>query len=154
MSLLSLLTDDATILLRWLHVVVAMVWVGSAFALARLDLAMRPRPGDATPRSLLLHAGVSFRFARASEADAAERAVNFKWEAYATWISGFALLCLIFFAAPQLTMIDPTLWDAPAWAAIAVALGLLPLVWLAYDLLCKKSGLSGDALLIALYGFS
>jgi uncharacterized membrane protein len=154
MPLISLLTDDATNLLRWLHVVAAMVWVGSAFALARLDLAMRPRDADPKPQTLLLHAGAGFRFSRATEADVAEQAVNFKWEAYATWASGFALLCLIFCAAPQLYLIDPALWDAPSWAAIAVALGLLPVVWLAYDLLCKKSGLNGDALLVALFVFA
>ena len=154
MALLSLLSDDATILLRWLHVVAAMVWVGSAFALARLDLGMRPRQSDATPQSLLLHAGAGFRFLRTQEADATERALNFKWEAYATWASGFALLWLIFGAAPQLYLVDPTLWDAPAWAAITVMIGLLPLVWLAYQLMCKKSGLSGDSLLVALYIFA
>jgi uncharacterized membrane protein len=154
MALLSLLAEDATLLLRWLHVVAAMVWVGSAFALARLDLAMRPRGGDAPPDSLLLHAGAGFRFSRTGRADAEEIPLNFKWEAYATWASGFALLCLIFGAAPQLYLIDPTLWDAPAWAAIAVAFGLLPLAWLAYDLLCRKSGLSGDSLLVALFVFA
>lgn len=154
MALLSLLADDATVLLRWLHVVAAVVWVGSAFALARLDLGARPRADDPTPQTLLLHAGAGFRFSRALGADAAEIPLNFKWEAYATWVSGFALLCLIFFSAPQLYLIDPTLWDAPAWAAIAVVLGSLPLVWLAYDLLCQKSGLGGDRLLLALYAFS
>ncbi|MGO9391091.1 urate hydroxylase PuuD [Rhodoblastus sp.] len=154
MALISLLTDDATILLRWLHVVAAMVWVGSAFALARLDLAMRPRGKDPRPQILLLHAGGIFRFCRAENVDDFERAVHFKWEAYATWASGFALLCLIFCAAPELYLIDPALWDAPSWAAIAVALGLLPAAWLAYDLLCKKSGLSGDALLGALFVFA
>ncbi len=154
MPLISLLMDDATILLRWLHVIAAMVWVGSAFALARLDLAMRPRDADPRPQTLLLHAGGGFRFFRAEDADIAERAVNFKWEAYATWASGFALLCLIFCAAPQLYLIDPALWDAPSWAAIAMALGLLPVVWLAYDFMCKKSWLRGDGLLVALFIFA
>lgn len=154
MELFSLLSDDATILLRWLHVVAAIVWVGSAFALARLDLGMRPREGDATPQSLLLHAGAGFRFLRTDMADATEPALAFKWEAYATWASGFALLCLIYFAAPKLYLIDPQVWDAPAWASILVAILLLPAVWLAYDLLCNKSGLAGDALLGALFVFA
>ena len=151
MALFSLLSDDAGILLRWLHVVAAMVWVGSAFALARLDLGMRPPRLEGAPQSLLLHAGAGFRFARADKAEEAERALHFKWEAYAAWASGLALLCLVFCAAPELYLIDPQVWGAPGWAAVAVALGLLPAVWLAYDAMCGRSGLAGDRLLIALY---
>jgi uncharacterized membrane protein len=154
MALFSLLSDDAEILLRWLHVVAAMVWVGSAFALARLDFAMRKRDDDPRPQTLLLHAGGGFRFSRAENANAAETPLHFKWEAYAAWASGFALLALIYCAAPELYLIDPALWNAPPWAAVTVALGALPVVWLAYDFLCKKSGLTGDALLWALFVFS
>ncbi len=151
MALFSLLSDDAGILLRWLHVVAAMVWVGSAFALARLDLGMRKPFADSHPQSLLLHAGQGFRFSRAGDAGAEERALHFKWEAYAAWASGFALLCLIYCAAPDLYLIDPQLWEATGWAAVVVALGLLPVVWLGYDAFCKKGGVDGDALLIALF---
>ena len=154
MALFSLLSDDAAIFLRWVHVVAAMVWVGSAFALVRLDLAMRPRGGEQRPQSLLLNAGAGFRFFRADDADASETPVHFKWEAYAAWASGFALLCLIFCAAPDVYLIDPAVWDAPGWAAVTVAIGSLPVVWLAYDSLCKKSGLVGDRLLVALFVFS
>lgn len=154
MALFSFLSDDAEILLRWLHVVAAMVWVGSAFALARLDFAMRKRDGDPRPQTLLLHAGAGFRFSRAEDADAAEAPLHFKWEAYAAWASGFALLCLIYCAAPQLYLIDPAVWNATPWAAVTVAIGALPGVWLAYDFMCKKSGLAGDALLATLFVFS
>jgi uncharacterized membrane protein len=153
MALFSLLSDDAEILLRWLHVVAAMVWVGSAFALARLDFAMRKREDDERPQTLLLHAGSGFRFSRAQDADSAEAPLHFKWEAYTAWASGFALLVLIYCAAPEMYLIDPAIWNAPPWAAVIVAIGALPLVWLAYDLLCKKSGLAGDALLFALFVF-
>jgi uncharacterized membrane protein len=154
MPFFSLLLDDAATLLRWLHVVAAMVWVGSAFALARLDLGMRPREKDAAPQSLLLHAGAGFRFFRTNDADASEAALNFKWEAYAAWGSGFALLCLVFCASPRLYLVDPQLWDAPGWAANALVIALLPLLWLAYDFLCRRSGLQGDALLGALLVFA
>jgi uncharacterized membrane protein len=152
--LTDLLLDDAAFLLRWLHVIAAMVWVGSAFALVRLDLGMRPRKDGGAPQSLLLNAGASFRFLRTAEADADERPLLFTFEAYATWLSGFALVCMIFCAQPRLYLIDPRLWDAAPWAAITVALGMLPLLWLVYDLFCKKSGLSGEALLWSLFGLS
>lgn len=153
MNLFDLLSDNAILLLRWLHVATAMTWVGSAFALARLDLGMRPR-GEDGPQTLLLHAGAGFRFLRAEQASAAEPALNFKWEAYVAWLSGFALLGLIFFAAPELNLIDPQLWNPPGWAAVAAALAALPLAWLAYDALCKRSGLGGDALLLAVFAFA
>jgi uncharacterized membrane protein len=154
MDFFAVALDDAAFLLRWAHVVAAVLMVGSAFALLKLDFAMKPRAQDPTPQSLVLHAGAGFRFLRARDADAAERALSFKWESYATWASGFALLCLVFCAAPQLYLIDPQLWNAAPWAAVAATLIPLPLTWLAYDWLCRKSGLSGDALLVALFLFS
>jgi uncharacterized membrane protein len=151
MDMLALALDDAAVLTRWLHVVAAIVWVGSAFILLKLDLAMAPRESGPPPQTLFLNGGAGFRLSRAQDADATERALNFKWEAYATWASGFALLCLVFCAAPQAYLIDPALWSAPGWAAVIAALGPLALSWLAYDALCKKSGLRGDALLLAVF---
>ncbi|MBB4196756.1 putative membrane protein [Rhodoblastus sphagnicola] len=151
--LLDLLRDDAVFLLRWLHVVAAMVWVGSAFALVRLDLAMRPREGGGAAQTLFFNAGAAFRLSRTAEVEAGEPALHFKFEAYATWVSGFALVCLIYCAEPRLYLIDPRLWDAPPWAAITVALAALPLVWLAYDIFYKRSGLAGDASVAVLLVF-
>jgi len=149
---LDLLLDDAAFLLRWLHVVAAMVWVGSAFALLRLDLAMRPRAGDGVAQSLFLNGGAAFRLSRTAEADPGEPALHFKFEAYATWFSGFALICLIYCAEPRLFLIDPQLWDAPPWAAITLALALLPGFLLIYEIFFRLTRLEGDAALWALFG--
>src|SRR6266581_369703 len=154
MDIVAVALDDAAFVARWLHVVAAIAWVGSALALLKLDLAMKPRADDPTPQTLFFNAGAGYRLLRAKNADGGERALNFKWEAYATWASGFALLCLVFAAAPKLYLIDPTLWNAPPWAAVVAALLPLALTWLAYDALCKRSGLSGDSLLAALYLFT
>ncbi|MCW2284669.1 putative membrane protein [Rhodoblastus acidophilus] len=144
----DLLLDDAAFLLRWLHVVAAMVWVGSAFALLRLDLALRKGEG-----ALFLNGGASFRLSRTTQAEADEPALTFKFEAYATWFSGFALICMIFCAEPRLYLIDPQLWDAAPWAAITVALAMLPAVLLVYELFFRLTRLEGDAGLFALFGF-
>jgi len=147
---MDLFVEDAAFLLRWLHVVAAMVWVGSAFALARLDLALRPR-GDSGV--VFLNGGASFRLFRATGAETDEPAATFKFEAYATWFSGFALICMIFCAEPRLYLIDPQLWDAPPWAAIAVALAMLPVVLLAYEILFRLTRLEGNSGLALLFGF-
>ena len=121
--------------------------------LLKLDLALKPRATDPTPQTLFLHAGPGYRLTRATDADESEKALNFKWETYATWASGFALLCMVFCAAPRLYLIDPALWDAAPWAAVAAAILPLAVSWLAYDFLCRKGGLCGDALLWALFIF-
>jgi uncharacterized membrane protein len=152
MDAFALLLDDAAILIRWLHVLAAFIWVGSAIALLKLELAMRPR--DGAPQVLFLHAGAGFRLLRAQNADGGEAALSFRIESYVTWLSGFALLILLFCLAPRLTLIDPALWNAAPWAAVTAALLPLALSWLAYDALCKRSGLGGDALLAALFLFA
>ena len=154
MDVVAVALDDSAMLVRWLHVVAAIAWVGSAFALLKLDLAMKPRAANSTPQTLFLNAGAGFRLLRAADADGSERALNFKAEAYATWASGLALLCLVFCAAPQLYLIDPQLWNAAPWLAIVVALVPLALSWLAYDALCTRSGLNGDTLLWAVFVFA
>jgi uncharacterized membrane protein len=153
MDFFAIAVDDATLLMRWVHVVAAVLWVGSAFALLKLDVAAKPRVKDPTPQTLFMHAGPGYRLMRATDADENEKALNFKWETYATWASGFALLCMVFCAAPKLYLIDPALWDASPWEAVAAAILPLAASWLAYDLLCRKSGLCGDALLWGLFIF-
>jgi len=131
MPLIFLLLDDARTLLRWLHVVAAMVWVGSAFALARLDLACGPAkaiPG-AKP-SAARRRWLSF-FAR--RAGGPRRApLNFKWEAYATWAQRLRANLPHFLRVAQTLPDRSAIVDAPGWAANALALALLPLAWLAY----------------------
>ena len=125
MSLVSLLLDDAGVLLRWLHVIAAIVWVGSAFALARLDFAMRPGENGGTPQTLFLHAGAGFRLSRAVDATANEVPLHFKFEAYAAWASGLALLILLYCCDPQANLVDAQVWAAPSWAAVLLTTGLL-----------------------------
>ena len=82
----------------------------------------------------------------------------FKWEAYTTWISGFFLLVVLYYAGAELYLVDPLAFANPKWVAIAVSLALLVLGWIVYDVLCKsplgasEAGLSaaGFVFLVAL----
>jgi uncharacterized membrane protein len=82
----------------------------------------------------------------------------FKWEAYTTWISGFFLLVVLYYASAELYLVDPLAFANPKWLAIAVSLALLILGWIVYDVLCRsplgasEAGLSaaGFVFLVAL----
>ena len=65
----------------------------------------------------------------------------FKWESYATWLSGFAMLVLVYYLGAELFLIDPTVMDLQVWQAVAISLASLAFGWVVYDTLCKaRSG--------------
>ena len=67
-----------------------------------------------------------------------EHLVWFKWESYATWLSGFAMLCIVYYAGADLFLVDRAVCDVPAWVAILISLASLSVGWLLYDNLCKS----------------
>ena len=71
----------------------------------------------------------------------------YKWEAYWTWLSGFALLCILYYADARLRLIDPSVADLDPWQAILISIGLLVAAWLVYDPLCRL--LAGRPLVLA-----
>jgi len=76
----------------------------------------------------------------------------FKWESYATWLSGFALLCIVYYAGADLFLIDPNVLDVSVPVGIAISLATIGIGWLFYDNLCKFSlGRSDTGLMIVLY---
>jgi uncharacterized membrane protein len=76
----------------------------------------------------------------------------FKWESYATWISGFALMCIVYYAGADLYLIDRNLWDVEPWIAITTSLGSIIISYLIYDLLCKsRLGQKPTLLMVLLY---
>src|SRR5262249_51893272 len=76
----------------------------------------------------------------------------FKWEAYTTWLSGFALLVVVYYLGAELYLVDKTVLDLPAWAAVLLSLGGLALTWAAYEALCR-SKLGDNETLLSLIGF-
>ena len=76
----------------------------------------------------------------------------FKWEAYSTWLSGAALLAIVYWASAEFFLIDPNKLDLATWQAVLISAGSLTLGWLIYDRLCKSQlGHSPTALMLLLF---
>src|SRR4029079_15520337 len=136
------------LLFRWLHVVAAIAWIGSSFYFIALDKHLRPpaEEHDAA-RGVAgevweIHGGGFYRIEKFKRAPHVlpEPLYWFKWEAYTTWLSGFALFVVVYFVHPQTYLVDPSVANLSSWAAIVLAVGGLVLAWLVYDIACRAFG--------------
>ncbi len=146
--------DASTFLLRWLHVVAAIAWIGESFYFVALDRGLKP-PADGAAgvggESWSVHGGGFYRkqkFAVAPAELPAELHWSM-WKSYTTWMSGFALLCFLYFSAPGAWLIDPAVAALDNQTAILAALGLLVATWLGYDLICRLVGFRDRVLGVA-----
>ena len=139
------LRDVADLVLRFLHVVAGIAWIGASFYFIRLDLGLQPPkdPEDAA-RGVAgeywgVHGGGFYHSQKYKVAPPTlpEHLHWFKWEAYTTWLSGFALLVALYWLDADTRLIDPTVADLSAWQAAALSAGGLVLAWLVYDLACR-----------------
>ena len=139
------LRDVLDVLLRMLHVVAGIAWIGASFYFVRLDLALR-----APKRAEDADAGVSGEFwgvhggglyhsqkYRLAPAEMPEPLHWFKWEAYTTWLSGFALMVVLYYFDAGLQLVDADAADLEEWQAIALSVGGIVLAWIVYDVLCR-----------------
>lgn len=141
--MLTLITDWATILVRWFHVVAGIAWIGTSFFFVWLDLSLRKREGQATGvagEAWLVHGGGFYLMEKYSVAP--ERMPPelhwFKWEAYATWISGAALLIGLYYLSAEVYLVDPAVADITPMTGIVIGVGALVFGWIIYDLLCRS----------------
>jgi uncharacterized membrane protein len=138
-------TDWLNLLTRWLHVVAAIVWIGSSFYFIALDNHLRP-PKDQRDlddgvggEAWEIHGGGFYDIKKYLVAPRVlpETLYWFKWEAYTTWLSGFALLVVLYYLNADTYLIDKSVADLSVGAAIAISIGLLAAAWIVYDLLCR-----------------
>ena len=144
------------LLVRLLHVVAAIAWIGASFYFIALDYTLRP-PKDERDlergvggETWEIHGGGFYRVEkfRLAPATLPERLTWFKWEAYTTWLSGFVLLVVLYYLNPDAYLIDPAVADLEPMVAIGVSIGILMVGWLVYDGLCRL--LEGRDRLLAL----
>lgn len=157
-SLLMLfLTSWAEFAVRWLHVITAIAWIGSSFYFIALDLGLRKHdqlPAGAAGDEWQVHGGGFYHIQKylIAPAHLPEHLTWFKWESYATWLSGFALLAIVYYGSADLYLIDAEKLELTTLAAIALSIGSLVLVWGIYSLLCRSSlGQNATLLMVILY---
>jgi uncharacterized membrane protein len=137
--------DAAAFLLRWLHVIAAIAWIGESFYFVMLDRGLKsprqPAPGLAG-ESWSVHGGGFYHKQKylPAPAELPDELHWSKWKSYTTWLSGFALFALLYLGSPQLYLIDPAVAALSPAEAVAWALAFLVLGWLGYDLLCRAIG--------------
>lgn len=136
------LWDWVMIAVRWLHVITAMAWIGSSFYFIALDLGLRrdvPLPPGAAGEEWQVHGGGFYHIQKYLVAPAAlpDHLIWFKWESYTTWLSGFAMLVLVYYLGAEFFLIDPAVLDLTTPQAIAISLASLAFGWLAYTTICK-----------------
>ena len=159
--LLTYGVDWLNLLVRWLHLVTGIAWIGASFYFVWLDNSIRPPlPGSELAKRGVsgelwaVHGGGFYNPQKYLVAPATLPPTLhwFKWEAYWTWISGFSLLTIVYYFNASAMMIDRSVADLAVWQAIAIGLGTLVSGWVVYDLLCRSPLGQRDGLLgIVLY---
>ena len=152
----SYFLDWANLLLRWVHVITAIAWIGSSFYFVFLDSSLTPpEDEDLKKQGVLgelwaLHGGGFYhpvKFAGAPP-KLPQHLHWFYWESYSTWLTGFSLFTVSYLYSASTYLIDKSKMDWGPAMAISAALGFLVVFWLLYDAICRSLGQrkNGDAL--------
>ena len=156
----SYILDWANLLLRWVHVITAIAWVGSSFYFVFLDSSLTaPEDEDLKRQGVsgelwAVHGGGFYhpvKFA-VSPPKLPQHLHWFFWESYSTWLTGFSLFTVSYLWSAGTYLIDKTVMDWSPAMAVTAALGFLVVFWLAYDTICRTLGerKDGDGIVGAL----
>jgi uncharacterized membrane protein len=150
------LLDWANLLLRWVHVITAIAWIGSSFYFVFLDNNLeKPKSPDLLEKGVdgalwAVHGG---GFYNPQKYLVAPKKIHtklhwFYWESYSTWLTGFALFTVLYLYNASTYLIDKSLMDWQPGAAISVALAFLVVFWMVYDSICQLFGFrkNGEAI--------
>jgi len=139
------LTDWLNLLIRWLHVIAAIAWIGASFYFVLLDQSLEAPTkvedlrGGVGGELWEIHGGGFYHVKKYKVAppELPSHLAWFKWEAYTTWLSGFALMVVLYYLNARAYLIDPEVADLTPWQAVAISVGLLIAAWVVYDVLCR-----------------
>ncbi len=142
------LLDWANLLLRWLHLITGIAWIGASFYFVMLDNSLRPPKKAADgERGVFgelwaVHGGgfyCSQKFLTGPKGEPLSDDLHWsKWEAYTTWLSGMSLLVVVYWIGASSYLIDKQVLDISQGAAIGLSVGFLAVGWVVYDVLCRN----------------
>jgi len=149
------LLDWVNLLLRWVHVITAIAWIGSSFYFVFLDNNLKPNSPDLLEKGVdgamwAIHGG---GFYNPQKYMVAPKKIHtklhwFYWESYSTWISGFALFTVMYLWNASTYLIDKSLMDWSPAVAITAALSFFVVFWFVYDAICRVFGFRKNGELI------
>src|SRR6266566_1644363 len=139
--MLAYALEWANLLVRWLHLTAAIAWIGTSFYYIALDFhLLEPKNPAAEEAGVAgevweIHGGGFYRVEkyRVAPPTLPSPLHWFKWEAYTTWLSGFGLLVVLYYANASTYLVDPTVADISPLVAVAISIGLLVVGWFVYD---------------------
>ena len=143
----SYLLDWANLLLRWLHLITGIAWIGASFYFVMLDNSLRPPKNPADARRGVfgelwaVHGGgfyCSQKFLTGPQGEPLTQDLHWsKWEAYTTWLSGMSLLAVVYWIGASSYLIDPKVMALTPAAAVGISVAFLAAGWVVYDALCR-----------------
>jgi uncharacterized membrane protein len=154
--------DWLNLLLRWLHMIAGIAWIGASFYFVMLDNSLKaPKAGDAA-RGVFgelwaVHGGgfyVSQKFLTGPKGEPLTEDLHWsKWEAYTTWLSGMGLLAIIYWFGASTYLVDKSVLDISPGVGIALSIAVVVGGWLVYDTLCKTLGKNENVLAALVFVF-
>lgn len=153
----SHLTEWLNLIVRWAHVVAGILWIGASFYFIFLENSLNRTKNlkDGIAGDLWAIHGGGFYYLekyKLAPGKIPKELHWFKYEAYFTWITGFALLWIVYYMNASVYMVDPEVMDIDPGHAVIIGLASLLLSWIGYDLLCK-SPIGKNSILFSIVGF-
>jgi uncharacterized membrane protein len=151
----SVFTEWVGLIFRWLHVVAAIGWIGSSFYFIHLDLSLKPRkelPEGVYGEAWQVHGGGFYHILKylVAPAKMPDELTWFYWEAYATWLSGFALVIIVYYLDADLFLVDKSVMDL---TPVQAGLVSLVLAYLLYEAACRSAFAKNHELAFVLTGY-
>ncbi len=154
----GILLEWGGMLLRWVHIITAIAWIGSSFYFMHIDAALKPLPrvkNAADGELWEVHGGGFYHVQKylVAPEQLPKELIWHKWESYTSWITGFFLLIWVYYVSAEVYLIDPAVRQISVGVAALIGIASLLLGWVVYDALCKSPLAKNDVALAAV-GFA